>query len=63
MTGRSAPLGIAMAVLVLFLVLGIVLIPWLDELLRDAIARKEAAEVAVNDNSRAAAQKPERQVG
>lgn len=43
MTGRAAPLGIAMAVLVLFLVLGIVLIPWLDELLREATARKTAA--------------------
>jgi len=62
-TGRAAPLGIAMAVLVLFLVLGIVLIPWLDELLREAIARKDAAEAAANDNARAAARKPERQIG
>ncbi|MCJ2020564.1 hypothetical protein MKK84_24575 [Methylobacterium sp. E-065] len=64
MTGRAAPLGIAMATLVLFLVLGIVLIPWLDELLREAIARKEAAEAAATDNVRAAAaRKTERQTG
>lgn len=54
-------LGIVCAILVLFLVLGLVLIPVLDAELRRATARKVAA--AANDNARTGALKPERQVG
>lgn len=69
MTGRAAPLGIAMAVLVLLIALALVLIPVLDELMRRALARKaaaeatEAAEAAANDNKRAAARGTSRRVG
>ncbi len=42
MTGRAAPLGIAMAVLVLSIALALVLIPVLDQQLRRTLARKEA---------------------
>ena len=43
MTGRAAPLGIAMAILVLSIALALVLIPILDERLRRATARKTTA--------------------
>jgi peptidoglycan/LPS O-acetylase OafA/YrhL len=58
MTGRNAPLGIVMALLVLSIVVAIILIPWLDEQLQRAIARK-----AANDNARAVVPRPERKVG
>ncbi|MCJ2051674.1 hypothetical protein [Methylobacterium sp. J-070] len=63
MTGPRTAFALAMAFLVLSIVVAIVLIPWLDEMLRKAIAQKEAAESAANDNARAAAQKPKRQIG
>jgi len=63
MTGRSAPLALAMAVLILSIVLAIGLIPVLDAELRRALARRAAAEASANDNDRAAARKPERQAG
>ena len=62
MNSRSAPLAIAMALLVLSIVVAIILIPWLDEMLNRAIARK-AAEGAANDNDRAAVRDAERIVG
>ena len=63
MTGRSAPLALAMAVLILSIVLAIGLIPVLDAELRRAAARKAAAETAANDNERAAAGNDERRIG
>lgn len=66
MTGCAAPLGIAMAILVLLIALALVLIPVLDDQLRRAEARKiaAAAEAAANDNLQAAATwKTERQIG
>jgi hypothetical protein len=63
MTGRSAPLALAMGLLVLSIAVAIVLIPWLDEQLRKAIARKEAAARAANDNARAEAREAGRIVG
>ncbi len=65
MTGRAAPLGIAMAFLVLSIALALVLIPILDDQLRRAEARKvaAAAEAAANDNRRAVARNPERLIG
>lgn len=62
MTGRSAPLALAMGLLVLSIAIAIVLIPWLDEQLRKAIARKEAAERVANDNARAEARQAQRSV-
>lgn len=58
MTGRSAPLALAMALLILSIVVAIALIPALDAELRRKTARR-----AANDNARAGALKPERQVG
>lgn len=63
MTGRSAPLALAMGLLVLSIAVAIVLIPWLDEQLGKAIARKAAAEKAANDNARAEACEGERRIG
>ena len=63
MTGRSAPLALAMAVLILSIVLAIGLIPILDAELRRATARKAAAKAAANDNDQAGTHTPERQVG
>lgn len=63
MTGRSAPLAVAMALLVLSIVLAIGLIPFLEAELRRAMARRAAAEAAANDNDRAAARKAERRIG
>ena len=54
--------ALAMAILVLSIVVAIILIPWLDEKLRKAIARREAVEAAANDDRRAARHDPERQV-
>lgn len=60
----AAPLAYAMGILVLFLVVGILLIPVLEAELRRTLARKAAAEAAANDNVRAAAaRKAERQIG
>ncbi|MDH2313086.1 hypothetical protein [Methylobacterium brachiatum] len=44
MTGRSAPLAVAMALLVLSIVVAIGLIPFLEAELRRAMARRAAAE-------------------
>lgn len=63
MSPGTARLGIVCAILVLFLVLGLVLIPVLDAELRRATARKIALQAAANDNARSGALKPERQVG
>ncbi|MGU3668447.1 hypothetical protein ACLBX9_30060 [Methylobacterium sp. A49B] len=63
MNGPAAARALVMGVLVLFLVLGILLIPVLEEELRRATAKKIAAEAAANDNARRGAPQPERQVG
>lgn len=63
MTGRSAPLAVAMGLLVLLIVVAIILIPWLDEQLLRAIAKKDAAEAAANGNARAEAREAGRIVG
>lgn len=63
MTGRSAPLAVAMALLVLSIAVAIVLIPVLDERLRRHAARKAAAEATANDNARAVASEAGRIVG
>ena len=63
MNGPTTARALVMGVLVLFLVLGILLIPVLEAELRRATAKKIAAEAAANDNARAAVREPERQIG
>ncbi|QGY05556.1 hypothetical protein MMSR116_29415 [Methylobacterium mesophilicum SR1.6/6] len=63
MNGPTTARALVMGVLVLFLVLGILLIPVLEAELRRATAKKIVAEAAASDNARKGAPQPERQVG
>ena len=60
MNGPATALALALAILVQSIVVAIILIPWLDEKRRKAIARKEAVEAAANDDRRAVRHDPKR---